>query len=428
MKIASIQESGSNDLLRWAIQNGADVFTDRSLQSLIDDELGYLVTLQNVTTLELYRLASIYRNNLAIVVTNPATIPSAEELAAQFPGKASLPGHEESQVDIAELVQTSIGLYFDLIAQMQADSDLIPISVTGLYPPMLTKTWDVQIPVSFITILGYIMDANERADWLSPDYPAQMSTYLERYPMGGLMQNLLCAFIQATELPHYFPDYRKYLDAIKFASLKTAPQTEPEKLYKFVLNGFHCRNRGTKGEYRCGTFHPDPEQMKKTMKCMGSHGDGLYVDFVVQLPVMAMCTLLNSFSEEELPVRYLGQIQDIIQAGMPHFNLTVNEETASDDQSSPTLVRLDHYEDRIKECEQISLNVIQAIRKTDTDISNTTVFGLLPGIYETRAQITLDKNRLPVYLDRLRYDTLLQNLFLELAPIVNGIARNIMES
>ena len=48
MKITKITESGTNNLLRWAIQNGADIKNDSALQAHINDQTIYLVTNQNV--------------------------------------------------------------------------------------------------------------------------------------------------------------------------------------------------------------------------------------------------------------------------------------------------------------------------------------------------------------------------------------------
>ena len=84
MKITSITESGSNNTLLWAISNGADIKSDIPLQSIINDELFFLVRLEDVNMFELFRLTQHFRNKLRIINEHMAAIPDDSDLINRF--------------------------------------------------------------------------------------------------------------------------------------------------------------------------------------------------------------------------------------------------------------------------------------------------------------------------------------------------------
>jgi hypothetical protein len=59
MNISSIRESGSNNLLKWAIDNRADLKNNIPLASLINDELFYLVNIDGMNFYEVFRLTQL---------------------------------------------------------------------------------------------------------------------------------------------------------------------------------------------------------------------------------------------------------------------------------------------------------------------------------------------------------------------------------
>ena len=102
MKITDIKEVGCNNLLRWAIKNGADLKRDTALISLINDETSYMVTFDDITFFELFRLTQMYRDNLAIIATKPAELPSEEDLRYRFPGEYVDPKEEKHHIPYAK--------------------------------------------------------------------------------------------------------------------------------------------------------------------------------------------------------------------------------------------------------------------------------------------------------------------------------------
>jgi len=87
MNIVSIKEAWSNNIISCAITNNANIVSDLALQSLINDELCYIITLDNVNLFELFRLTQTYRDKLRIIEESKAEVPSMEELKIFFPGE-----------------------------------------------------------------------------------------------------------------------------------------------------------------------------------------------------------------------------------------------------------------------------------------------------------------------------------------------------
>ena len=54
MQITGIRDCGSPTTLRWAIAHQADVKTDVALQSVVNTELCYLVTVDDINFLQLF--------------------------------------------------------------------------------------------------------------------------------------------------------------------------------------------------------------------------------------------------------------------------------------------------------------------------------------------------------------------------------------
>ena len=102
MKITSITESGSNNTLLWAISNGADIKSDIPLQSIINDELFFLVRLEDVNMFELFRLTQHFRNKLRIINEHMAAIPDDSDLINRFPGSFTDPENPDVHLPLID--------------------------------------------------------------------------------------------------------------------------------------------------------------------------------------------------------------------------------------------------------------------------------------------------------------------------------------
>ena len=80
MYFSDIIEANESNILNWAIMNKAKIISDLPLIDLINDEMKYLITIEEVNFLELYQLTQIYRDQLKILYQAPIHIPSDDEL------------------------------------------------------------------------------------------------------------------------------------------------------------------------------------------------------------------------------------------------------------------------------------------------------------------------------------------------------------
>ena len=155
MRVVSIKESGSNNLLRWAISKSTSFYKDESLCNMINNELYYIVELENINFFELFRLTQLHRNYLRILDEKQAECPSTEELSLYFPGMYR---SEESndEVNKSSLAEFAINSFINLALQMNSDDDIINFKAMRLFLPMISRKFNVQIPVPFYKLLDNI--------------------------------------------------------------------------------------------------------------------------------------------------------------------------------------------------------------------------------------------------------------------------------
>ena len=120
MNLINIKESGTNNILLWAISNGADIKSDIALQSIINDELSYVITLSNVNFFELFRLTQIYRDKIRIIDENQAEMPNINELEKLFNGTYK-PSDESDEIKLCNIVEHCGNMFINLASQMLID-------------------------------------------------------------------------------------------------------------------------------------------------------------------------------------------------------------------------------------------------------------------------------------------------------------------
>ena len=429
MKVTAIKESGCNNLLLWAIKNGAKIKQDSALQSLINDELMYLVTFSDVTFFEMFRLTQMYRDDLAIIATKPASIPPVADLQMRFPGKFKDEKSGEEMLK-SQMVAGAIDHFINLALQMQADDDIIQSYTPQLYLPMISRRYDVQIPIPFTDIISYLRTPEDAEKLFNGMYPSNLTQEVIENPESPIVQMLMLGFTKAVDVIHYNKTYDKYLRGIKYTGVNRA---KSDKLYKFTLSGFHKRDNISRGEIRCSMFNPNKEVMANTLKKLNNSPDSLKIDFMVQMPIHYMQILLNTFSYEEIGIRYESSMTDIIDSGMIQHNFSTFDFTQSstnpgDEQKIEAAKNtINAYHTRINEANQIALGLIQILLSGDTDTDRNSAFSLLPGIYSTKAQITLDLKYANKYA-KYPQDPMIAAMLNEMLDMASGITSNIVNS
>ena len=397
MKITDIKEVGCNNLLRWAIKNGADIKSDQALISLINDEVSYMVTFNDVTFFELFRLTQMYRDNLAIIATMPAQLPSDDDLKMRFPGEFVNPD-DKRHIAYYKAASDAINPMINIALQMQSDDDIIPPSVPQLFLPMIARRYNVQIPFSFADLITSIQSNNEARELFNDQYPTNLNKVTVENPNSSIIRMLMLGFPKATSVIKYNKQYEKYLNVLKYRKIET---TKTNQLYNIRLDGFFKVNPVTRAIVKSSLFNANKAEMSNTLKVLATTQDTLKVEFMVQLPLQYMQSLLNDFSTDEIGVQYESTMSNILSNGIGKLNFITydNEGTEDEEKIKARETRLTGYRTRIKECLSIALNTIQALITSDTDADSNSIFALLPVLYRANALVTIDLRYEKEYLE-----------------------------
>lgn len=403
MNISSIRESGSNNLLKWAIKNNADLRNNTPLASLINDELFFLINIDDVNLYEVYRLTQLYRNKLRVLTVNSNKMPPDAQLNEIF-----LPEN-------TDLVKETIDHFISLTAQMVSDSDIIEEGFPKLFIPMITSTFNIQIPLSFIDILE-VLSEDECNKLFSADYPLTLNSITNEDEYVMLKSAIYISVERNTQDIKYNNKYEKLLNVTKYFPLKI----DNKQIYKCGLVGFSKFDNIARSQVKCNLFNADKDDIDSKMKQMSRIKTPLELEFAIQLPIYYMNILEASYYPEDLIITYRSSMANIISNGMVFNNFKFNED---DPESSETEITA--YRVRISEANHKLLQTLEKlikINETNRGIFDTTangIFTLLPPVYLTNAIITIDYENIPQFTNSS--DNVISSLFKNIENIANGI-------
>ena len=410
MRITEIKESGCSNILSWAISNNADIKNDPALVSLINDELFYLITLSDVNFFQLFRLTQIIRDQLRIRNERTAVVPTIEKLEEFFPTQDGKGDEASTAGMVKEVIEDFVGL----VKQMSSDDDIITRGTARLFLPMITRTFDVQIPMRFIDFIDE-MTAKETFQLFTHEYPNTLSKILEE-EAHGVRTKFMMGVFNGTKIIRYDPQYDKLLKAIKYAPLKTY---QKNRMYKLALLGFSKQTGG--GEVRCNLFKMNPTQMQEKMKQLVSMSSQLEFDFMVQLPIQHMQIIENSFSRDILPVSYESSMRNIVENDLIYDNL----EDPTIEESEKVTTDMEAYRIRIAESNKRLMNMIEYIfSQNQSDPSFT--FSLLPSVYRTNAMFQVNNTNIKDFM--AINDPIISDMFEEMYMIMNSVSEDIRKS
>lgn len=430
MKITNIKEAGCNNTLLWALKNGATIYGDEPLCSLINDELFYLVTFSDVTFFELFRLTQMYRDKLKILEEKIAEVPDRNKLAESFPGSYT-PDEKnpDKNIPMLEIAEHSIKMFLNLALQMNTDNDIITEGASRLFLPMISRRFDIQIPVGFMDFVTSFKDAKEAAELFNESYPSNINTQILESEFHNVRMTLELLFVKGTSILKYNERYDKYLQMIKYAPLKKGITN---RLYKFNLLGFTKYDNVTRGECRCNMFNANKDVTAKTMQHMARVKTPLKVEFIVQLPIQYMQILENAFSREEIDIMYESSMSNIIDGNIVYDDFVSPAwDVESEDEELQAKTKEYHnaisaYSQRINEANQTTLNSITILLNDGIDTDVTSAFSMLPSVYTTKALLVLNTEYADKYINI--YDPMLSDMFQEMMDFTTNIEDDIKKS
>lgn len=427
MYLTNIQEAGANNVLSWAISNGDIIKEDQAIHGLINAETYYLVTLSDVNFFELFRLTQMYRNKVRVLTEKKATIPSRTELIKLFNGSYHPnPDDPDTKAPLYEIVEFVINNFINMALQMGSDSDIIDSSAIRLFLPMISRKFDIQIPVSFVDLIDSISD-EESSKLFNDNYPATLYEIVEA-DVHGFKTKLMLASVVSTSIIKYNPRYDKFLKVTKYFPLK---KQDNGKLYNFGLLGFSKFDELARSEVRVSLFNPNLTALELGVKRLNRINSPLHVDFAVELPIQYMQILENSFDRDVLNVNCESSMSSIIDGGITYDDF-ITQNFSQDDPDIDKKIeersnQITAYRIRIAEANETLLKAIPIIIKGGEDggdVDTTSVFSMLPAIYKTKAVITLNLEHSKKYTDH--YDEVISEMFKEMLNVATGITNDIL--
>ena len=118
-----------------------------------------------------------------------------------------------------------------------------------------------------------------------------------------------------------------------------------------------------------------------------------------------MQLLENSFSREQLEIKYESSMADIIDSTKFLYNdfisYTYDVESINEENKIKTITHhnaISEYKTRISECHQMLTNMIKILLSSNTDIDISSTFAMLPSLYKTKAVVTINTSYKDEYL------------------------------
>ena len=393
MKVTGIKESGSNRLLITAIKQSLannsipELKSDDPIKSLINDSLFYHVKLSEVNHFELFRLSQVFRNKLRILNSYEASIPDLSRLREIFPGISESDENNGEGLPLAETCHFVISNLFNLISQMESDDDIISEGTSNLFIPMISRFYDVQIPISFIDFIESMND-EELIELFDDNYPNNLDLIISK-DIHSVKTMISIGFVKLTSIIKYNTRYDKLLNDIIYKPLKVDDSNNIYKLAPLSFEKYDDINRGIES---CMLYLNTPEEIEKSMRKISRINNPLEINFVVQLPIYHMQMISSFYDNIKLPIQYNSTMSTIINNGLI-FDDFKTCEFVNDDSEEGQLKLHQHeegissYRQRINEANSLLLNTISILIKSKSDINSSDIFSLLPPIYKTTAVI-----------------------------------------
>lgn len=416
MIITDIKESNTSNILKWALSNEADIKNDLSLMSFINDEMEYLVYIDDIDYLELYNLTSYYRDDVRVIMRHPSDGYQLDYLKQLFPGKIKI---DNEEIDTAEFVDYGIHKFTDLSLQLKADTLNIDPSVSLMFIPMINRKFTVQIPVKFIDLI-MMCTPKEYKDIFS-DYPASLTSVINSNEIG-FKQKLMMELVKIMDIKSYDKRLIQYLEITKYKALNN--HGENRTYYSPELLSFYKKDFVSKKKNYCSLFKSTNIDMINEMKLIRMNRSDLEVEFAVQMPMEFMQILMNSYNNHILEIKFPSSFQMIIKNAF-NFEYVISSKINSS-VNIPYVVGL--YRKRMQEAYEENLNIVNILlnESNNTDISKNSIAALFPSIYTTKAILKFNTNNIPLFKEHS--NPFIKSMFNEIDTIVSNLKGDIAKA
>lgn len=416
MIITDIKESNSSNILKWALSNEADIKNDLSLLNFINDEMEYLVCIDDINFLELYNLTSYYRDDVRVIMRHPSDGYQLDYLKTIFPGKITI---NDNEVDIAEFIDYGIHKFTDLSLQLKADTLNMDPSISLMFIPMINRKFTVQIPVKFIDLV--MMSTPKEYENMFSNYPDSLSSIINSNEIG-FKQKLMMELVKIMDVKSYDKRLIQYLEITKYKALNN--HGENKTYYSPELLSFYKKDFVSKKKNYCSLFKSTNIDMINEMKLMRMNRSDLEVEFAVQMPMEFMQLLMNSYNNNLLEIKFPSSFQMIIKNAF-NFEYVISSRINSS-VNIPYVVGL--YRNRMQEAYEENLNIINILLNEykNIDVSKNSIAALFPSIYTTKAILKFNTKNIPLFMENS--NPFIKHMFSEIDGIISNLKGDIAKA
>jgi len=433
MKIVDIRESGANNTLMWALSNRATLHDNRELMSLIDGEVHYTITIENVNQFELFRLTQAYRDKIRIESSN-IIVPSREELNALFPGEWQAPQDQTRFVPYGEIAESVIMAFYNIANQMNVDKDIIDASSASLFFPMMCKRYTVHLPIGFSDIVQSMdPDDVDRIFQISDDHESSYPNTIKQMIESGsqILTILYGALSTWTAIIRYPDKYNDLVGITRYSSL--ASYKGDNGLYKLGLVGFSKIDPVSGEQVRCLLHKVNPEVLKNSMRHLSKLSSALELEVVVQLPIQFMQSLENLLGRSLIDISFESPITDIVETDIEctTFKTSIHEDVENDSTDTALLKKhndeIGAYRVRIAEAQDVLLKFMnEMFGLQDATTDTTALVSLMPSLANTKAVLRINVDDLKIISAGLRSaPPILSDMFREIEDISQNVISDI---
>jgi hypothetical protein len=408
MKITGISASGSMNMLKWALSNGANPKSDTQVMSIINDEMFYLIDIEDVNFYELYQLTHVYRHKLRVSYIARKETFSQDDLK-EYLGFASQ--------ECAAAIDSWVGIS----KQMLADDDIISNSTSALFCPMISHIFNIQIPLVFADAITAMSPGESEKIFAGSvdDHIAVFNDIIANEEIttdSAFKQNMMLGLDQYIRGVVYNKRYTQLLQRTKFFPFKS----KSDKLFRVGFIGAFKYDTLTRGQIRLNMFNATPEDATSTFAKLARSKSPLQVDIAVQLPMYYMQIIESSFLPEDIKTSYISTRENVIENGLVFKELLGDQGDHQQEEGIETPG--DVYGVRIAEAE---MNVLRAYKSAmnSNDAFIDRSFALLPPLYRVNGVLTFQANKLASFQNHS--DSRLVDLFNDIAVVVNPIVQDI---
>lgn len=393
MEIFDIRESGSNALLKYALQHKVNPLKNQNFKNIINEEFHYFVTVGPISFMELFQLLQVYRENptIRIMENNVIDTPSPMELKAYGA--------------IGNQVKESCEKAIALSQQMVSD---IPYEVASLYIPIACRSFNVRIPITFSDMIHSI-DADEYSKVFNDTYPHQDD--FDILKKSKSLMNAIGRMIAQHEPVTYNVKTNMIYDSILYKPLQNDANNT---IYKIDLSRYGKLDPITSGMFWYDENiigEPAPNAVASRLK---KYRTPLQASYVVQMPIYMLKELMLTYSADEMNISYISGINHMAAQNIPLDNIEWNSDT----------IELSKYKSRILDVYSELMTLI-SLASEDPLMGNFYRFNMMMGITPATAIITISEDHTKQYIshgsNQLYLEGFIHDLIKEFSKLILSI-------